>query len=245
MSLPITGDRIDLTASAHVRFCNVHGRTVLLNLHDGDYSVLDETATFLWELIRLSPNVDSATAAFAENFEISPIRARGDLMAFVNDCLSQQLLTTPTDAGRQEYAIEFVRKPATLWHAWLCSRRARISLRRRGFPATYKEHMHLRYAGTQFACKARADVDKLLQVFRCAENGVPTRSANLDCLPRSLALHRFLLAGGIAVDHCIGVQRFPFGAHAWVEIDRMPVYDSADFVEGFTTIARIPACSAS
>ena len=39
----------------------------------------------------------------------------------------------------------------------------------------------------------------------------------LDCLPRSLTLYLLLRRKGIPATLQIGVKRYPFGAHAWVE----------------------------
>jgi hypothetical protein len=245
MNLQFAGERIVLTVSDHIRFCHVHGRIILMDLCDGEYLILDEAATFLWDLVCLGPTVDEATTAFAKKFGITPVQGHNDLIAFIDDCVSQRLLTTQTEPIRRARTTESLRKPMTLLHAWLCLRGARKSLRKRGFAETYSEHMHLQFAGTQLSCDIDATIKNALRVFRYAENGFAVRNADIDCLPRSLALHRFLLAGGVAVDHCIGVRRFPFGAHAWVEVSGRPIYDSPEFIEEFTLITRIPACIAS
>ena len=39
----------------------------------------------------------------------------------------------------------------------------------------------------------------------------------LDCLPRALTLYVLLRRRGVLATLCIGVKRYPFGAHAWVE----------------------------
>ncbi len=39
----------------------------------------------------------------------------------------------------------------------------------------------------------------------------------LDCLPRALAIFVLLRHRGVPATLRIGVKRFPFGAHAWVE----------------------------
>lgn len=244
MNLQFADGRIALAVCDHIRFCDVHGRIILLDLCDGEYSIFDETATFLWDLVRLCPSVDGAAAEFARNFAITPTQSRNDLIAFVDECVSRRFLTTQIQKVRQRCTMQSVRKPMTLLHAWLCLREARKSLRKRGFAQTYWEHMHLRFAGPTLSFDMDSRVENCLRVFRRAENGFSGRNADLDCLPRSLALHRFLLAGGVAVDHCIGVRRFPFGAHAWVEVSGRPIYDSPEFVEGFTPLARIPACTA-
>jgi hypothetical protein len=245
MILQFAGERMVLTVSDHIRFCNVHGRIILMDLCDGEYSILDEAATFLWDLVRLGPTFDEATTTFARKFGITSVQGHNDLMAFIDDCVSQRLLTTESERIQRAGAPESLHKPMTLLQAWLCLRRARKSLRKRGFAETYSEHMNLQFAGTQLSCDMGATMENALRVFRYAENGFAVRNADIDCLPRSLALHRFLLAGGVVVDHCIGVRRSPFGAHAWVEVSGRPIYDSSEFVEEFTLIARIPACIAS
>ena len=39
----------------------------------------------------------------------------------------------------------------------------------------------------------------------------------LDCLPRALAIFVLLRSQGVPATLHIGVKRYPFGAHAWVE----------------------------
>ena len=39
----------------------------------------------------------------------------------------------------------------------------------------------------------------------------------LDCLPRAMAIYVLLRGRGTPATLCIGVKRYPFGAHAWVE----------------------------
>lgn len=39
----------------------------------------------------------------------------------------------------------------------------------------------------------------------------------LDCLPRALAIFVLLRSRGVSATLRIGVKRYPFGAHAWVE----------------------------
>jgi hypothetical protein len=77
------------------------------------------------------------------------------------------------------------------------------------------------------------------RAFSRAENLYLLRSAPRDCLPRSLALYRFLLSVGVPAEHCIGVQRFPFEAHAWVECGGRAVNESSGLTRGYTELARL------
>ena len=50
----------------------------------------------------------------------------------------------------------------------------------------------------------------------------------LDCLPRSLAIYVLLRRQGVPATLRIGVKRFPFAAHAWVECLGEVIDDSID-----------------
>ena len=50
----------------------------------------------------------------------------------------------------------------------------------------------------------------------------------LDCLPRALAIFVLLRRRGVPATLCIGVKRYPFGAHAWVECLGEVLDDSTD-----------------
>ena len=59
-----------------------------------------------------------------------------------------------------------------------------------------------------------------------------------DCLPRSLALATSLRRLGLAATVCIGVRKFPFSAHAWVEVGNRTVNESLERVRSYTMLAR-------
>lgn len=48
----------------------------------------------------------------------------------------------------------------------------------------------------------------------------------LDCLPKALTTHCLLLAQGVPTALCIGVRRYPFAGHAWVEAGGETLDDS-------------------
>lgn len=51
------------------------------------------------------------------------------------------------------------------------------------------------------------------------------------CLEQSLALYVLLRRRGVPVELRIGVQPFPFSAHAWLELRGVPIQENADFVD--------------
>ncbi len=56
------------------------------------------------------------------------------------------------------------------------------------------------------------------------------------CLEQSLTLWLLLRRRGIDADLRLGVQPYPFGAHAWVEHRGEPVNESPEFVRTFTIL---------
>lgn len=82
-----------------------------------------------------------------------------------------------------------------------------------------------------------------VDAFLRAEQGYFSRRAPRDCLPRTLALFVHLCRSGLPVRHVIGVARYPFRAHAWVEhgseTDSEVVLDSVRRTGGYTPIATI------
>lgn len=58
-------------------------------------------------------------------------------------------------------------------------------------------------------------VDRTRRALRTATRYYWRRG--LDCLPRSLTLYLLLRRRGVPATLRIGVKRYPFGAHAWVE----------------------------
>ena len=98
-----------------------------------------------------------------------------------------------------------------VWFGW--------TLRFRGFHAAYNRAKSYATAGgaeTVSAVRSLA-FEAAMAAFHRADRFVISRRGLDDCLPRSLALFVHLRRRGLAVRHVIGVTRYPFAAHAWVE----------------------------
>ena len=66
----------------------------------------------------------------------------------------------------------------------------------------------------------------------------PGRAA---CLERSLLLYWWLRGAGVPVEYRMGVQMYPFLAHAWVEFRGQVVNDVPEHVKLFRPFERVPA----
>ncbi len=59
------------------------------------------------------------------------------------------------------------------------------------------------------------------------------------CLEQSLALYVLLRRRGVRADFRLGVQVYPFYAHAWVELDGEPVNEDPERVERFRALPQV------
>ncbi len=215
----------------NLRSALVSERLVLLDLSAGEYHVLDEIATLMWMQLLRSPDLRDP-GAIAQRYGVAASVVSTDLADFAAEQLAAQRLT-PVPGRASPAAVPIIRRRASTGRA-LAERVHVARGLRRGFAVAYASST-ARPADTS---SPRIDADRVIAVFCKAENFYPAREAPLDCLPRSLALTRFLRTSGWPAIHVIGVAMYPFLAHAWVELHGRPVLDGPSFLRQFTEIQR-------
>jgi hypothetical protein len=223
-----------------IRHVEVEGLRVILDLGTERYRILDDAATTLWPVLIGERDAAAAYAAAAAEYDLDQDRWGAELAAFARRCLEEGLLVrdgSPAPAAPEPLAVPRAprRRPATQ-RALTSLVETRRTLRRRGLRVTY-----VGYSGIAVRPE-REPLDRALEAFTRAENLFVTERAPGDCLLRSLSLYRFLRSVGCPAEHVMGVRRFAFAAHAWVECDGAPVLD--DRAHEFTPIARIEAPAA-
>jgi hypothetical protein len=60
----------------------------------------------------------------------------------------------------------------------------------------------------------------------------------LDCLPRALTTYYLARKASIPVEICLGVKKYPFAGHCWVEYDGNIIADTPSRVRMYTILAR-------
>jgi hypothetical protein len=224
-----------LAPAPTVRHAEVDGLRVVLDLDTETYRILDDAATVMWRVLTGEADATSTFDALAREYDVDAERFGADLTAFAQRCISERLLEA-ADAPAQlrsaapPHARVRSARPGMI-AALTCLIATRRALARDGFKTTYERYGELPVAG-----HARP-LDAVLPAFARAENFFVARRAPEDCLLRSLSLYRFLRSGGVPAEHVIGVRRFPFAAHAWVECGGTPVRDER--ARDFTPLARI------
>lgn len=81
-----------------------------------------------------------------------------------------------------------------------------------------------------------AAAERTAALFRTVSPWVPFQG---DCLYRSLVLRALLAQEAIASTLVIGVQTWPFEAHAWLQAADVVLDDSLDHVSGFTPLLAL------
>jgi Transglutaminase-like superfamily len=84
--------------------------------------------------------------------------------------------------------------------------------------------------GQQSSAEAAVSQQAIARAVRVVATAAAFYPRRALCLEQSLVLYRMLRRQGAAVRLRVGVQPFPFTAHAWVEHDGRPINEHEDFV---------------
>lgn len=227
-------DRPPFFVSPNVRFAEVDDVVILLDLKTSEYFAFDDVGSGLW--CRLV-DPDASYPALLDELRDE----RGDVAGrFIEACLRRGFLTAapvfrPSTTTSRSPSINF---PLLTPRAWLHLVLTWAALRAGGFGELYA---NLIAQPASLHPRHHALLSKAVDSFVRAENLFWFRAAPDDCLPRSLALFRYLRALGLPATHRIGVRRFPgLLMHAWVESGGRPLLDDPEFVGTLTVLSSIP-----
>jgi hypothetical protein len=230
--------------SPHIRHTWVGDRVVILDLHSESYFALDPTASHMWLQLTLQHTREKSLRDLKDRYSVDAIRVESDFDAFVKRCVTAGLLTDRQPSPPRSEGASARRGPARglfsirAWWSLFCATRG---LSRLGFFRTYMAATQMGRPNGDRASRNEDLLSRAVKAFARAENFFYLKKAPRDCLPRSLALFRFLRSVGFPAEHCIGVRQFPFLAHAWTQCWGHVVHDDPSNQERFTIIARIAA----
>jgi hypothetical protein len=232
-----------LYVAPHIRHVWIDDRVAILDLRSESYFALDPIASLMWREFAPGHDRDERRRNLRYQFPDDVTRLELDLDAFENRCMESgwlvRTLCAPTQAGQSFPTREPTERFLTV-RAWLGLLRVTRSLSSRGFSSTYNAVLQEIHACGIRSNDQERTVLAAVAAFARAEEFFNLKTAPADCLPRSLALFQFLRRVGLPAEHCIGVQQFPFSAHAWTEFRGRVVHDDPQNQERFTVIARLP-----
>jgi len=82
------------------------------------------------------------------------------------------------------------------------------------------------------------NVDVIDWAYRCIERASRYLPHHTWCLEKSAALVVFLRMFGVPAAFCIGCRLAPFGAHAWVEVNEVPLNERPDLKDYYVLLDR-------
>lgn len=228
---------------AGVFLAEVQGEGVLLDLVGDRYVGLGAISTRLWRELAAGASADVAARALATDHALDPGTARDVVERQLEAWRAEDLLRTAApglpvprvgasigaldDAAVTATPLRLAAVAAIAWSAvWVTA-----SLATRGPAPTVAA---LQALPVESADPRRAIPLRRAQIWlrRWFHQGRD------DCWPRSLVLARALRRAGIDAQVCVGVRKFPFLAHAWVEVGGTAVNDARALLDLLVTIAR-------
>lgn len=85
----------------------------------------------------------------------------------------------------------------------------------------------------------QADGALLQQTFQQILKATAFYPGRSQCLEQSMTGYILLRRRGFDVQLRIGVQPYPFAAHAWLELDGKPLTESEEVVRGFAVMPEV------
>jgi hypothetical protein len=218
--------------ASHVRWKELDGVIYVLDLADDLYLALDPELSERWVQL------------FAKGR--APDWSDDDLLFSAELERRRWLVERPVSLGIRGHVIRWLlfrapircAGPLLTLRAWWCLLVVTVSLRTLGLGPTYEV---VRLIGKVPQAAPTRDRDAAIEHFLKAERFFLTGYGTNDCLPRSLALYAFLTrVCNIPAKHHIGVERFPFTAHAWASIEGVPCVDSPERLSRFSALSTLP-----
>lgn len=220
----------------------VHGdRTILLDLRGERYYGLDEVGTRVWALLQQGADVPAIVARLGEEYDAPSERLQADIAQVLRH-LSGLKVVVPAgirhkggrsfDGGHSVVSpvpCGPLRAPSGL-ACTLALIGVALALRLLGLPRSLAL-LRPRRGWAQAAESPSAEF--LARMIRKVDTAAAFFPGRALCLEQSMALCLCLRRAGVPVNLRIGVQPYPFAAHAWVEYRGVPVGESYERVTNF------------
>jgi hypothetical protein len=232
-----------LYQSARIRHAEIDGLIVVMDLEEEQYHIFDEQATAMWhEIVRTAGNTNDAMKGVLSRLSGDSDTIQSHFKSFVAQCIDRRFLSPEEPVAndlRDRVATSPMRSSCLPFRACWSLFLTGASLKIRGFRRTYEDFGTLRHSLRSVS--ADLLLAKATQAFLWAENVIQFSKMPDDCVPRSLALFRFLRTIGLPVVHRIGGRRFPtFTMHAWVEYDGRAILDDPLEIEKDVILSSLP-----
>lgn len=228
-----------------VFLAEVQGEGVLLDVIGDRYVGLGATSTRLWRGLAEGEGIEALADRLARDHAVDGDIARSAVERQLAEWRaigllgrpSERLPTHRTPSPPARRVLDDARihsesvSPAAVLAITRSALWARASLWRRGPAGTLRALQEL--DATDPDARAAAGLCRAQQLLRRF-----VHQGRDDCWPRSVALAHALRRAGVDARVCLGVRKFPFLAHAWVEVGRVALGEPPALLADLVSIAR-------
>ncbi|HEX8223742.1 MAG TPA: lasso peptide biosynthesis B2 protein [Allosphingosinicella sp.] len=213
----------ELNLADHIRFCEVSGQRIFLDLKTDRYFSLPPAADAAFSaLVHGGASVSGeAGGLYAAGLLSEPPAGRP---------IEPTSHPLPSDSFVEDGELGRGLGAPLLAEVLILVLRARHQVRRKRLPKLLVSGAR---ADPSLADGGRGRRDEALGRFLRARRALPIAP---NCLYDSLALRRFLERRSIAADLVIGTKLHPFAAHCWLQDGTTVLNDSLAAARGFTPI---------
>ena len=206
----------------HVRFCDVQGQRVFLDLARDRYFRLPAGADATFQAL-LPPGCGAELTGRA----VEPLLRAGAIVAAPAGRPIQPTIHPPAVRSLvEDQPVQTTLSLPDLLEAWALLAWSRLVIARKRLPTALR-------APPEVLSPKTAMRDEIVLRFLSVRRFVPI---TYSCLQDSLALSRFLRRRGLACRIVIGVKLHPFSAHCWVEDDRTVLNDALATARNFVPV---------
>ena len=99
------------------------------------------------------------------------------------------------------------------------------------------QHYNKKYATKNN--KSRLNNKKTFQIIHLIDKVCFLFWGDAECLHRSLIGYKLLRRMGVEVELVVGVKKFPFGSHAWIEYDNEIINDLKEIRSSYHEVLRV------
>ena len=229
------------------------GAGVLLDLSADRYLSLDEMSTVIWKCFSRGCSFNAIATLVARDFAVDHKVAEEEVAAQLLVWEEEGLVASPsthreaylptgrpprTPATAAVLSAELAAATFSLRYVWILLKAylwTRWNLGVRGLAVTLAK-LQRGISLPRHSPGFDANLLQMVKAYRMLR--VPFWQGRDDCLRRSIQLAYALGAIGLGTELCIGVDRFPFRAHAWLESGGQVLSEAAPRLERFVVIAR-------
>jgi hypothetical protein len=227
----------------HVSYILIDGEGVLLNQKTSKYLGLNSTGTRIFEMLQMGCTSEQVVAGLAALYRTPNDIVRRDVLIFLEEAARHGLVAfSPAPGTIVGARLDTVDTPVRTMEIPVHPVRARSIpfLIVRAYALLFIIDWRLKFSKFDTVLRwlksrdsrcpkeinsAQRDHTLIQQVRRAVT--ISTRfyyRTRKDCLPNAMLAYYLLKERGVPVKFCIGVTKFPFKGHAWVEYKGQVVF---------------------